>query len=268
MAKKRPGLLSPTFATAAAEATYRGFRNRRDTEEALWKKWNKGGRTQADLIPLMRSLEPLVRSEARKYSGSAYGNALVPGANETELRRRLLKAIQRYRPGMGGTLTNFVYVQFRDFSATAAKRRNFSALSKQDTQGHAAYQNAHNELLNEGFLNPTHEQLADRLEWPVSRVARVSGGHREEHFVGAGPTMDMPSNMEPDQARSIMSLVRFRNEDEKKVFVALGLSASGTLRRQKITVAQVARKLKMSEAKVRAIRAELKRRVEPLLRSV
>ena len=216
----------------------------------------------------MRSLEPLVKAEAHKYSGAAYGHALVTGANEAELRRRMLKAIRKYRPTAGSSLTGYIYVQFRDFSNVAAKRRNFSTLSKQDTQGHAAFNNAHNEMVNEGFLNPTHEQLSQRLGWPQSRVARVSEGIRKEYFTGAGPLTDIASNRTPDQARSIMSLIKFRNDDEKKVFEAFGLYSSDAAMKRKVTVAQVARKLHMSEAKVRSIRAALKRRVEPMLRSI
>lgn len=257
------------FNQQARDKKLKELRGRQDSEQALWEKWNKGGKSQADLVPLMKSLEPLIKSEARKFQ-RGYGGSLVGGANEAELRRRLLQAIQTYNPSIGAPLKAHVYNKFRSMSDVARKRRNFVRMSTQDTDQFAQYTNAVNALKARGVIDPPHPAIAQELKWPgkagVDRVARLEAGIRKERFVAAG--MDDATSFMPSQARTIASMIPFRNEEEKRVFRALQLHDAQLEVKDKFTMQATAQKLGIPYSRFARIRERLKKRVEPLLKKI
>lgn len=271
MATKKKKFDVDAFNQQARQKKLKEFRGRQSKEEELWKKWKKTG-SQADLVALMKSMEPLVKSEARKFTGAGYGGALVGGANEAELRRRLMEAIKSYNPNKpgAGSLKNWVYNKFRSMSDVARKRRNFTRLSTQDTDKFAPYWNAVNALKARGILHPNHQQIAEELKWPgdegLRRVERLERGIREEKFVAAG-TDDTTFGM-PSQARTIASLITFRNEEEKKVFKALKLYDSQLEVKDKFTMQATAKKMGIPYSRFARIRERLKKRVAPLVKKI
>lgn len=241
---------------------------RKANELEMWKKW-KMSRSPADLAALMKSLEPLVAKEAQKYSGGGYGGALVGGATKAELRRRLMKAIETYDPSKG-SLANHVINQMRSMTDVVHRRRNFVRMSKQDQQQFAAYSNAKEALKARGVLHPTQQELLAELEWPgtagARRLKRLEEGIRKEMFLDTGT--DDAFKRTPSQVSSAMSMMTFRNEQEKKVFKALKLDGRGLEVTNPISMHATALRLGMTYPTFMRIRAQLKQRAQKLLKGV
>jgi DNA-directed RNA polymerase specialized sigma subunit len=265
MARPKKPKLVDVFNRQERQRKLRAAQAKAPKELELWHKWNKGGRRKADLIPLMSSLENVVRAEARKYQ-KGYGGALVGGANEAELRTHMLKALQTYNPNRNVKLTTWATSQMRAFTGTAAKRRNFGTQSKGDFQATQAFNNAINELRFAGNLSPTPQQIAERVGWPVSRVKRMQrGAMRRELYTGITPGQDDDVGGAPSQVRSAMSLMHFKNEEEKKVFRALKLYAPKDELSSPLNMARTAKKLKIPLSRLYKIRDNLKKRAAPIL---
>jgi DNA-directed RNA polymerase specialized sigma subunit len=233
-------------------------------ELELWNKWHKGGRRQADLVPLMNSMENIVRAEARKFQ-KGYGGSLVGGANEAELRAHLLKALKTYDPNRGTKLTTWATSQMRAFTGTAAKRRNFGRMSKQDFQRFQQFNNVVNELKAQGIQSPTAPQIAARVGWPVPHVRRMQKSVRRELFTGITPGQSDDVGGAPSQMRSIMGLMHFRNAEEKKVFTALKLHAPGNELRSPLDMQRTARKLGIPLSRLYKIRDTLRKRASGVI---
>lgn len=257
------------FNEQARKQKLRAAQAKAPKELELWHKWNEGGRRQQDLVPLMQSLDNVVRSEARKYS-RGYGGSLVPGANEAELRMHLLKAIQTYDPnklvaGRPVKLTTWATSKMRAFTGTAGKRRNFGTMSKQDFQSFQQFNNAVNELKSQGFPEPTTQQIAERVGWPAPKVRRMQKSVRRELFTGITPGQADDVGGAPSQMRSIMSLMHFNNEEERKVFRALKLHAPDEALESPLDMKRTAQRLGIPLSRLYKIRDTLKSRVKPVL---
>jgi DNA-directed RNA polymerase specialized sigma subunit len=212
----------------------------------------------------MQSLENVVRSEARKYK-QGYGGALVQGANELELRKHLKKALETYDPNRGTKLTTHVHNQFRRFTDTAAKRRNFGRPSRQDFQSFQAFNNVVNELKLQGTPEPTSAQIAQRTGWPLPKVKRMQSSVRRELFTGITPGKDDDVGGAPSQMRSLMSLMHFRNAEEKRVFQALKLYAPDEAVASPLDMKRVATQLGIPVSRLYKIRDSLRMRVKPII---
>jgi len=266
MVKKRLGKRElDAFLQQGRKAKLHAAQAKAPKEVELWKDWHSGGRRQKDLVPLMKSLENVVRSQARQYS-SGYGGSLVPGATELELRRHMKKAIESYDPNRGVKLSTWAISQMRAFTGKAAKRRNFGTQSKKDFQATQEFNNAINELHSQGKLDPTHHEIAERVGWPISRVKRMqTGTMRRELYTGITPGQDDDVGGAPSQMRSIMSLMYFNNDEEKKVFRALKLHSPDRDLDSRVNMARTAKTLGIPLSRLYKIRDTLKKRVQPLV---
>lgn len=254
------------FNQQARQAKLRAAQAKAPKEMELWDKWNKGGRKTQDLVPLMKSMENLVQREARKYN-KGYGGALVQGANELEARKLMLRGLKTYDPNRGTKLTTHVHNQFQRMTEVAAKRRNFGAMSRKDFQTFQQFNNAVNELKEErGVVDPTVAQIAQRLQWPIGRTARVQQSVRRELFTGITPGQDDDVGGPPSQMRSIMSLMPLKNEKEKAVFRGLRLHKNPEQEpKSPLVMKRLAQTLKMPLSRVYKIRDTLKNRVQNVI---
>lgn len=264
MARKKLDVAA--FNQQAREANLRAAQAKAPKEVALWARWNKGGRKQQDLVPLMSSMENLVQREARKYN-KGYGGALVQGANELEARKLLLRGLKTYDPNRNTKLTTHVHNQFQRMTEVAAKRRNFGAMSRKDFQTYQQFNNAVNELKEEkGIVEPTVPQIAQQLRWPIGRTKRVQQSVRKELFTGITPGQSDDTGGPPSQMRSIMSLMPLKNEREKQVFRGLRLHTNPTKKPDApLVMKRLAQGLKLPLSRVYKIRDSLKRRVQKVI---
>jgi len=266
MAKKKKASVE-AFNQAARAGRYAEVKGRESKEHDLWHKWDQNGRQDKHLLPLMTSMEPLVRAKARGYS-AGYGGALPTGATEAKLRQYMLKGIKSYNPEAGAKLKTHVYTQFQRYSEDAAKGRNFARMSKSDTQNYQEYNNAFNELKVIHGRDPSPEELQTHLQWPgnagLNQVKRMQKGIRRELYTGMDPTRSDMDLQTPSQIKTIISMApSILNEEENKVLQAM--YPGGQLSKKNFDANAVAKKTDLRPDRVYRVRSRIFEKLKPYL---
>lgn len=255
------------FNQAARAGRYEEVKGREGKEVELWQRWKQEGQQDKHLIPLMTSMEPLVRAKARAYA-AGYGGALPKGAVEAKLRQYMLKGIKSYDPEGGAKLKTHVFTQFQRYSEDAAKGRNFARMSKSDTQNFQEYQNALNELRVVHGREPSAQELQHHLQWPgtsgLNQVTRMQRSIRKELFTGMDPNRSDMDMHEPSQIRTIISMApSLLNEEENKVLQAM--YPKGQLSTKDFDANHIATKTGLRPDRVYRVRSRIFEKLKPYL---
>ena len=249
------------FTQRARAARLKELRGRGAKEQVLWQRWDQGGRQPEHLTPLLKSLDPFIKSKARHYAQQ--GDIGIPKASvEAQLRRHAMKGIKSFDPKKGAKLTTHIGNKFLAMSDFVHENRNFAHIPKARSLQFQPFRNAHMELELELGRDPTVPELQERLQWPNSKdVSRMKREIKSELFSGdQGETQGSSS-----QVRSMIQLMPslLKGQDEKKIFGALFPTTGGNP-----SVKDVARKTGMSEQRVYQLRARILKRASPYLKKL
>lgn len=264
--RKEPSVTSPSqtvdeFTRRAREVRLKELRGRGAKEQVLWQKWHKEGRQSEHLTPLLKSLDPFIRSKARQFA--TRGEMGIPQASiEAKLRQHAMKGIKTFDPKHGVKLTTHIGNKFLAMSDFVHENRNFAHIPKARSLQFQPFRNAQMELEMELGRDPSVPELQKRLQWPNSKdVSRMKREIKSELFSGDQGAEHGSSS----QIRSMIQLMPslLKNTDEKKVFGALFPTAGGTP-----SVKQVARSTGLSEQRVYQLRARILKRANPYLKKI
>src|SRR3954468_4864962 len=78
--------------TPEAAARYQELRSRRGPELKLWEQWKQQGKKPEHLEPLLKSLQPVIRSQANQRL-KGLGGSIPRAAIENELRNSVIKSL-------------------------------------------------------------------------------------------------------------------------------------------------------------------------------
>tara|TARA_Y100000310_G_scaffold313881_2_gene362756 strand:- start:387 stop:1220 length:834 start_codon:yes stop_codon:yes gene_type:complete len=262
---KGPRVTGPStvedFRARAREKRLKELRGRGAKEQVLWQRWDRGGRKPEHLTPLLKSLDPFIKSKVRGYAKQ--GDIGIPKRSiETKLRQHAMKGIKTFDPKQGTKLTTHIGNKFLAMSDFVHENRNFAHIPKARSQQFQPFRNAQMELEMELGRDPTVPELQKRLQWPnVKDVARMKREIKSELWSG-DQGEDQGSS---SQIRSMIQLMpsMLKGNDEKKVFGALYPTGGGIP-----SVKQVARNTGMSEQRVYQLRARILNRAKPYLKKI
>jgi len=116
-----------------ATQRYGELRDRRGKELQLWHIWNDSGRQQEHLEPLLKSIDPLIKSETNKRM-TGLGGAIVSSAMKNELRNAAVKSLESYDPRRGTQLTTHVVNGFMRISDFVSANRNAKYMPREDVE--------------------------------------------------------------------------------------------------------------------------------------
>lgn len=149
--------------------------SRQTSDLDAWRAW-KAKPTDANASALLAQVSPLIHREANKWAGT-----LARPLLETEGKRLAMQAFHSYRPDKGAALGTHVVNQLQRMSRLSYANQNVARLPENKMLLYHGYNVAHSELADALGRSPTVDELADRLAWPVDRVAEYqrSIGRRE-----------------------------------------------------------------------------------------
>lgn len=151
------------FAKAAEDTA----RSAEDFE--LWKKWDAGGRKPADIRPLLRRFDPMIRSHAATYMDK--GLMVPPAAIMAEYKKQLFHALNTYDPKAGASLGTHVYTNLKAVSRFIAKHQNIARIPE-------------TRIFDIGKMRQVSSELEDRLgRAPTTREIAKAMGRREKDVV-------------------------------------------------------------------------------------
>ncbi len=251
--------------TPEAEARYQEYRGRRGKELELWKKWNEGGQKDQHLSPLLKSMKPLIRSEADKRL-QGLGGSIPRSAIEGELTNAAVKAFQSYNPTRGTALSTHVVGNFRRITDFVNANRNAKYMPGGDVKRYQALQNATAELRDQLGRQPTPEELKPLLPGvSVRAIGRMQRGFGSELYTDLGDGLstggdDAPRQMHP---RDAFFLVHSELNPQQQQFGAMYFPAEGE---KQPTIKNIARTLNITPQRAYTLKAQVESKVGPKYR--
>ena len=268
MAKKDIERFLKTAGANTAErstARYTELRGRRKNEVDLWHHWNDHGRQPEHLEPLLKSIDPMVRSEAsRRLQG--LGGSMPRAALVQELRNSAVKSIEKWKPSAAAQLSTWITGNFRSVTDVVSSMRNPKYNPRPLVDRYGTFQNAVHEFEEEHGRPPSAVELHAKLpEWKPAMIRRMQKSFGQEVFSDMGSELDNDVNR-PDamqKIRSAASLLSSQMTEEQRRFIELHYPTTG----QQMSVSAIAKHLKMPDHKVYRIKKLVEAKLAPLVRS-
>lgn len=145
----------------------KAFQNtRKEHEVTLWSKWNDNGRQAEHLEPLIKAYEPLISQKVRQWNAPAVNKT----AFKAELQKHLIKAFETYDPERGAAINTHVENRLVKAHRYRNRYQNVRYIPEGKSEKIGPLQRASDQLTEDFGRPPTHEELADHLEWPLKQV--------------------------------------------------------------------------------------------------
>jgi DNA-directed RNA polymerase specialized sigma subunit len=249
--------------SAEARQKYDEARGRRGNELKLWHAWNEGGRKVEHLSPLLKSMKPLIRSEADKRL-SGFGGSTPRAAVESELTSAAVKSIHSYDPSRGVALTTHVVGGFRRISDFMNANRNAKYMPGADVKKYQVLQNATAELRDELGRAPTPEELKPHLPGlSVKAIGRMQRGFSEELYTDMGDGIGTGGDRATMHPRDAFHLVQSELKPEEQNFGSLYFVPEGE---RQPAVKNIAKALGIPLQRAYRLKANVERRAGKLLK--
>lgn len=246
--------------TPEQEQRYAELKGRRGKEMQLWHTWNEGGRQPSDLAPLLKSIDPLVRSETKKRL-TGLGGSIPSSALHNELRNAAARAVQTYDPTRGSQLTSHITTNFQRITDFVAANRNERYMPREDVEHYQSFSNVKHELEEELGREPTHAELLQRLpDWSAKKVKKMQHGFGAEVYTDMGTEFE--SQDQKLRPRDAIQLVRHRLKPVEQQFAEMHYPEEG----HSPHVKQIAKTLGVTPAKVYRIKSRVEELIAPILK--
>jgi len=219
---------------------------RQEKELGMWKTWKGRGEKPDDLRPLLKSLKPLIHKEANKWSKA---HDVPPSAIRAEFLIHAVDALSTYDP-QRAKMNTHLRNRMKKAQRFVTTYQNPARIPERRTYRITEFTTARDEL-DEGFGRPpSAQELADRLQWPIGEVSRMSS-----ELIRADPmsksVSDSITNVPTHNAEAVRLLYYDLPEGNERVAYeyTFGLNGKPAMR-----PGEIAKTLKMSPSKVSRLR--------------
>jgi DNA-directed RNA polymerase specialized sigma subunit len=241
--------------TADQEAKYRELRGRRGPEAELWNKWNQSGRRPEHLEPLLKSLQPMIRSEATKRM-TGLGGSIPKSALEAQLMTATVKQLESYDPDKSA-LSSHVTQGFRRTTDYVAGNRNAKYMPPADVKRYQVFENAHNELEEQLGRAPTPQELKTVLPWKINDIKKMQKGFGKEIYTDMGDGVSSSENHATLSPRDSFHMVKSQLTEEERRFGEHYFPPPGA---PTPAIANIAKTLGISPGRAYKLKANVERR--------
>ena len=235
------GLLSKEAATDRKTLQQREF--------DMWQKWKDGGMKHKDLRPLLKSIRPLIDSEASQW---ARQRDVPPAAIRAEFTSQAVEGLRTYDPKYGAQINTHLRSQMRRARRFITKYQNTARIPETRVYKVQKLQNATTYLQEQLGREPTEHELADEMQWSPKQVSYLQKEVRKTL-----PTTQFrsdPMSIVPSKQAEILRLLPYElTMEEKQVFEYL----YGFGGKPKLAPGAIAKKLNMSAPKVSRLKKSI-----------
>jgi len=223
--------------------------DRRQHEMELWHKWKSTGDKES-YHALVKSFGPLIN----RIVGTYKGRVPIPAqAMHATGETWVAKAIERYNPDKG-PLHIFVQGYINKVKSYVAKGQNFGAIPETRVYDVGNFQRGYSTLKEELGREPTVEELAAKLEWPIKKTTKL------QHELVPDIAVPGETHYEAEETPSDLSeTVKFirpeLSDDEKKVYDLMFV-------KRMFSTGDLAKMLKMSPSKASKLKGGILDRIQ------
>jgi hypothetical protein len=228
-------------------------KEQREQELEMWHTWNKNGRKQEDMRPLLNSMRPLILKEANSW---ARQRDIPPAAIRAEFTNQAVKGFETYDPTRAGLHTHLTnqMLQARRF---VVSNQNPARIVESRVYGIGDFNNAKQRLTDTLGRDPTQLELADELKWSPRKVKMMQSEIKVA--VPASQFSADVASMVPSRQQEILRLLPYElTPDERAVFEHI----YGIGGKAKLSPGEIATKLNMSAPKISRIKAAIAAKYE------
>ena len=224
-------------------------------ELQLWEAWKANGQRPEDLQPLLRSFRPMIRSKVNVYKGKV---KMIPdSAIESEFQLRFVDALRSYDPSKG-SLGTYVYRYLDKAKRFIVENQNVGRIPENRVYKIKLYNQAKADLIEEGGVEPTVPEIAQRLGWKVAEAERMDSELRNDLTTQAFE--EDPYSLNPSKSEEVLRLFKYElTGNERAVYEHL----TGYGKPRLTSTGAIAKSLKMPDYQVsrlkNAIQKKLKR---------
>ena len=158
--------------------------DREQDREKLWRRWQASG-DRRDFESTLESLRPMVESEVNRYKTVS----APPSALRAEAFHLTANALRSFDPAKNVQLSTWVGQHLRKMSRYAQRFQSAGSIPEARRLRIATYQRVRDELSEKHGREPSAQELADVLAWPLSEVARMRRELRGEILDTADPVL-------------------------------------------------------------------------------
>lgn len=232
-----------------------------DRDERLIKQWKSaapGWNKDKALTELLAALAAPIGMAVNQYKA-----APLPAATlELEAKRLAVEALGEWQPNMGTKPASFVRTRVgQRLFRYVSEHQNVGRLPEEQIRTIGGYRNAMTDLSARLGREPTTHEIADHLSLPVSRVTRLRKSLRAE-LLESTEGMDEIEDFKHDQSYEQAMLAYYSLSDQQKLVFDYLLGAHG---QQKLKPGDIATRLKISPARVSALKQEIATKLGPYL---
>lgn len=220
--------------------------SRAKKDHELWNQWDQNGRKPEDLEPLMKQMNPLINRAANVYSGKVN---IPRSAVKAEFQIQAINAFNNYDPNRGAALGTHLTWQLKKGKRFISTYQNIGRIPETRIHHITTFKNARDELTDQLGREPSGQELATKLKWPLTQVSAMELELRKEV-----PTSTLQSDMtslKPSKEGELLRLIQYDLTPEELSVYELLLGVNG---KPQLKPGQIASKLNMSPSKVSRIK--------------
>lgn len=234
--------------------------SKKQNEIALWKTWHTGGRKPLDLDPILRSMKPLIESQALKYKNKV---EIPNAAIDFEYQRLAAEALHKFDPTKGAALGTWVSNYLKKAQRFIQTHQNFTRITEPIAAKIGKFNAAKADLTERLGFEPDAKTLAEETGFSLKDIKRLTKDQRKG-LVSSGITgTDVsPAAMLSSREQEVIHLIAPQlTPDERTVHeYTFGLYGKPSLK-----PGQIAKQLKMDSSKVAKLRTSIFNKMKPHL---
>lgn len=204
--------------------------NSKQKEQELFKLYKNTGNTQYKR-DLLKSLDPVIKSQVNKWSGNVPKKVL-----ENKAKILTSKAIDTYDENKNVQLNTHVVNNLAPISRTVYKYQNTARLPENVSLKMSSYNNAKDYLANSYGREPTTDELHQELGWDSNELSRIDYYTRNDLTESVGNIEGSFYGTDDDKEMDALNAIYFDlTPDEKKIFeYSTGYNNKPTLQNDEI----------------------------------
>jgi DNA-directed RNA polymerase sigma subunit (sigma70/sigma32) len=184
-------------------------------ELELWEKWKNTGESQykRDLI---KSMKPLLVSQANKYAGSGLPKESI----ETEANRLAIEAFKTYDPKKSALNTHTVN-HLKHLQRYVINYQNVGRIPENRALQLSRFQSVKRHLMDDLGREPSSVELADKLQWNTREVERMESEIRNDLSMISGKDEDFFEDLlfNTDEKEDAFQFVYYEQSPEDKLLM-------------------------------------------------
>lgn len=220
----------------------------------LIKKWQTS-KDEQSMMRIIATYERLLHFHVGKYKTAPIPYNLIL----LEAKKFLIKAVDTYNPnkkaGFNTHLTNYLKKLYRFVGIN----QNIAKIPEQRIRKINVYTTAMAKMSDRLGREPSDAELSDELSWSVKEVQRLRNELKRAEILSFGEDYSFADlGIESDKVSKALKIVYYDGSKEEQYILEHTTNVFG---KKQYKTQDIAKKLKISEAKVKSIMSNINRKV-------